>query len=50
MPGGDGTGPNGTLVNCVDPRTGLRRPLRLYSRPTRLGLGLRRGRRRGRRF
>jgi hypothetical protein len=30
MPGGDGTGPNGTLINCTDPRTGLTRPLYRY--------------------
>ena len=30
MPGGDGTGPMGTLINCTDPRTGLTRPLYRY--------------------
>lgn len=30
MPGGDGTGPSGTLINCTDPRTGLTRPLYRY--------------------
>jgi len=30
MPGGDGTGPYGTLINCTDPITGLRRPLYRY--------------------
>jgi len=27
MPRGDGTGPNGTLINCTDPTTGVRRPI-----------------------
>jgi len=45
------TGPDGRLRDCVDPETGLRRPLRRYSRPAvyRLGLGRRMGRGRGRR-
>jgi hypothetical protein len=30
MPRRDGTGPYGTLINCTDPRTGLRRPLYGY--------------------
>jgi hypothetical protein len=30
MPGGDGTGPFGTLRNCTDPVTGLMRPLYRY--------------------
>ena len=30
MPGGDGRGPNGVLINCADPATGLRRPLYRY--------------------
>lgn len=52
MPGGDGTGFDGRLRNCVDPETGLRRPLRRYSRPRvyRLGLGRRMGRPRRRRW
>lgn len=33
MPARDGTGPYGTYVNCVDPRTGLRRPLRMAPTP-----------------
>ncbi len=51
MPRGDTTGPRGTFVGCVDPRTGLRRPLMRYSRPAAYGLGLgrRMGRGRGRR-
>jgi hypothetical protein len=30
MPRGDGTGPNGTFINCTDPATGLTRPLYRY--------------------
>jgi hypothetical protein len=30
MFGGDGRGPNGVLINCADPATGLRRPLIRY--------------------
>lgn len=47
MPGGDTTGPRGTFVGCVDPRTGLRRPLMRFSRPA-YGRGLGRGMGRGR--
>ena len=51
MPRGDGTGSDGTLVNCIDPETGIRRPMR-FNMPFvgRLGLANRRGRggRRGR--
>lgn len=44
MPNRDGTGPRGTLTDCVSPKTGLRRPLMRYSRPVdRLG-PVRRGR------
>jgi hypothetical protein len=30
MPGGDGTGPYGTYINCTDPATGLTRPIYRY--------------------
>ncbi|MBA7645025.1 hypothetical protein ES703_52777 [subsurface metagenome] len=50
MPREDRTGPNGRFIDCVDPRTGIRRSLRRYSRrPVRLGLGRRIGRGRDRR-
>ncbi|GAG75684.1 unnamed protein product, partial [marine sediment metagenome] len=30
MPQEDRTGPDGRFIDCVDPRTGIRRPLRRY--------------------
>lgn len=51
MPGGDRTGFDGRLRNCVDPDTGRRRPYRRYARrPVGLGLGRRMGRGRRRRW
>jgi len=39
MPRMDGTGPNGTLTNCVSP-DGFRRPrMRYLDQNTRLGIG-----------
>ena len=49
MPGGDGTGPYGTYSDCVDPKTGLRRPLNRFMGST-VGRGSGRGRRSRRSF
>ena len=48
IPGGDRTGPYGDFIDCIDPKTRRRRPLRRYNRPRVYGLGLGRGRGRGR--
>lgn len=48
MPRGDGTGRDGTLVNCVAPDGTVRPRLRYLDPNLRPGLGLGRGYRRGR--